>query len=226
MRRPLQRHDDLRRRLVEALAGAQVERHAGPAPRVDVQAQRRVRLDVRVRRDAGLVAVAAILAAHEIGRRGRSNGFEDFTFSSRSDVRVGSDGRLHREMRDDLQQVVLDDVANRADFLVEFAAAADTEGLGHRHLHVVHVVAVPDRLEERVREAEEQQVLHRLLAEVVIDAIDGALVEAGCSASLSSSAEARSRPNGFSTTTLAPSAQPDSRSLSATVANKLGGSAK
>ena len=80
-------------------------------------------------------------------------------------------------MCDDLQQMVLHDVADRADFLVKLAAAADAEALGHRDLHVVDVVAVPDRLEERIRKAEEEQVLHRLLAEVVIDAIDGLFVE-------------------------------------------------
>src|SRR5581483_2842105 len=41
----------------------------------------------------------------------------------------------------------------------------------------LHVVAVPDRLEERVREAEDEKVLHRLLPEVVIDAEDLRLAE-------------------------------------------------
>ena len=90
---------------------------------------------------------------------------------------VGADRRLHREEADDLQQVVLHDVADRARLLVELAAARDAEALGHRDLHAAHVVAVPDRLEERVAEAEEQQVLHRFLAQVVIDAEDRGLVE-------------------------------------------------
>src|SRR6185437_5174166 len=42
-------------------------------------------------------------------------------------------------------------------------------------LHAGDEVAVPDRLEERVGEAEIEQVLHRLLAEVVIDAEDAIL---------------------------------------------------
>ena len=82
-------------------------------------------------------------------------------------------------MRDDLQQVVLHDVADRADLLVEACRGpADAEALGHRDLHVLDVVAVPDRLEERVREAEVEQVLHRFLAEKVVDAKDGRLREA------------------------------------------------
>src|SRR5215207_9912337 len=39
------------------------------------------------------------------------------------------------------------------------------------------MVAVPQRLEHRVGEAEDEQVLHRLLAEVVVDAVDLLLVE-------------------------------------------------
>jgi hypothetical protein len=42
---------------------------------------------------------------------------------------------------------------------------------------VVDVVAVPERLEDGVGEAEDQQVLHRLLAQVVVDAVDLLLVE-------------------------------------------------
>ena len=34
------------------------------------------------------------------------------------------------------------------------------------------MIAVPERLEDRVVEAEAQQVLHRLLAEIVIDPVE------------------------------------------------------
>ena len=43
---------------------------------------------------------------------------------------------------------------------------------------------------------------------------------------LSACADARSRPNGFSTTTRAPRAEPDRSSSAATVANMLGGIAR
>ena len=46
-----------------------------------------------------------------------------------------------------LHQVVDDDVAQRADRVVEVAAVLDAEALGHRDLHRRDVVAVPDRLE-------------------------------------------------------------------------------
>ena len=73
--------------------------------------------------------------------------------------------------------MVLDDVARDARLLVELAAPLDADVLGDGDLHVVDVLAAPERLEERVGEAEDEQVLHRLLAEVVVDAEDLRLVE-------------------------------------------------
>ncbi len=78
---------------------------------------------------------------------------------------------------DDLQQMVLHHVANRAYFLVEGAAALHAEVLRHGDLHVLNVFAVPDRLEKRVGEAEVQNVLHGFLAQIVIDAENRGLIE-------------------------------------------------
>ena len=80
--------------------------------------------------------------------------------------------RLHRDQAQQLQQVVLHHVAQRAGPVVEVAAAFDAHRLGHRDLHVVDRGRVPQRLEQHVGEAQRQQVLHRLLAEIVIDAED------------------------------------------------------
>ena len=68
-------------------------------------------------------------------------------------------------------------VAEGADRLVEPGPLAETEGLGHVDLHVVDEVAVPDRLEEAVGEAEREDVLRGLLAEKVIDPEDLLLAE-------------------------------------------------
>ena len=61
--------------------------------------------------------------------------------------------------------------------LVEAGAALDPHRLGHGDLDVVDELAVPDRLEDAVREAQRQHVLHRLLAEVVVDPEDLVLAE-------------------------------------------------
>ena len=64
----------------------------------------------------------------------------------------------------------------RARLLVVAPARPHPELLAHRDLHVVDVAPVPDRLEDPVGEAEDHDVLHGLLAEVVIDAVDLPLV--------------------------------------------------
>jgi len=68
--------------------------------------------------------------------------------------------------------VVLQHVARGAAAVVVAAARADAELLGDGDLHVVDVAAVPERLEDRVGEAQDEEVLHGLLAEVVVDAED------------------------------------------------------
>ncbi len=79
---------------------------------------------------------------------------------------------LHGDQGHQLEEVVLDDVAGGTDAVVVAGAAADADVLGHGDLHVVDVVGVPDRLEHVVGEAHRQDVLDRLLAEVVVDAED------------------------------------------------------
>src|ERR1022692_2159296 len=68
--------------------------------------------------------------------------------------------------------MILDHVPGRADAVVIPGPAADADVLGHRDLDMIHVAAIPDRLEQRVSEPERQQVLYRLLAQVVIDPED------------------------------------------------------
>ena len=65
--------------------------------------------------------------------------------------------------------MVLDHVAGDADAVEVAGPAADADVLGHGDLDVVDVVVVPDRLEQLVGEPQRHQVLHRLLAQVVVD---------------------------------------------------------
>ena len=85
-RRALQRHHHLGRGDRQALAGADEERHAVPAPRVDVQPHRGERLDRRVGRDA-LLACGSRGTARAPRRSGLSGRIvrNTFTFSSRID---------------------------------------------------------------------------------------------------------------------------------------------
>ena len=62
-------------------------------------------------------------------------------------------GWLHRHEREHLQEVVLDDVTERADAVVKRAAPIDAEVFGHGHLDRVDLLAAPDWLEQGVRKA-------------------------------------------------------------------------
>ena len=73
--------------------------------------------------------------------------------------------------------MILDDVAQRAGGLVERPAALDADALSRGDLDVIDVVAVPDILEDAIGEAEDEDVLDGLLAEIVVDAEDLILVE-------------------------------------------------
>jgi hypothetical protein len=68
-------------------------------------------------------------------------------------------------------------VLERPGAFVEARATLQRQLLGNVDLHVVDEVAVPDRLEQAVREPERQDVERRLLAQEVVDAEDLLLVE-------------------------------------------------
>ena len=60
----------------------------------------------------------------------------------------------------------------RAGLIVVAAALLHADRFRHRDLHVIDVAAVPDRLEDSVGKTERQNVLHRLFAQVVVDAVN------------------------------------------------------
>ena len=91
----------------------------------------------------GIARYPLDLAAHVfagIGALHRLKGAEDRVLDH---ARVAAGGRLHGDGRDELHQVVDDNVAECADRVVEVAARLHPEALGHRDLHRLDVVAVP-----------------------------------------------------------------------------------
>ena len=63
-------------------------------------------------------------------------------------------------------------VAQCAGSFIEVPASLDADRLGGRDLDGVDVVAVPERLQDAVAEAERHDVLDGFLAEEMVDAID------------------------------------------------------
>ena len=107
----------------------------------------------------------------------RRNGLPDLEFFAADAFGFEAGRRFEGDKREQLHHVVLHHVAQGAGLLVEGAAAFDTEGFSHGDLYVVNVVALPDRLEDAVGEAEDEQILNGLFAEIVIDAKDLALAK-------------------------------------------------
>ena len=92
-------------------------------------------------------------------------------------MRVEPRRRLHRDQRQQLEQMVRHHVAQRAGGVIETAAVADAELLVDRDLDVIDVIAIPDRLEHAVGEAQHQDVLDGFLAEIMVDPVDLVLVD-------------------------------------------------
>ena len=173
-------------RLGRALAGAQIKRNVGPAPVVDEELHGDEGFGARIRRDHGLGTISrhafiaydtfAILSAHGASEHlfvghGR-NGLENLGLLVANDVGVEGNGRLHGGQRDELEDMVGHHVAQRSGLVVVTAALLHADGFGHGDLDMIDVAAVPDRLEDAVGEAKDQDVLDGLLAEVMVDAVD------------------------------------------------------
>ncbi len=84
---------------------------------------------------------------------------------------------LHGGGTDHLHEVVDDDIAQRADGVVEVPAILDAEALGHGDLHRGEVVATPDRLERRVGEPQVEDLRDAHLPEEVVDPVQLRLVD-------------------------------------------------
>ncbi len=176
---------------LEALSGAQIERDARPAPVVDLQLHGDEGFRVGFGRDVGLAAIAVyrrtadcagtVLAAnhrreHIFGAQ-RLDGVQYFRLLVAHFVRVERNGRLHGGHRQQLEEMVRHHVPERARGFVKIATMLDTNGLRGRDLHVVDVVAIPQRLDNVIGEAEDHNVLHGFFAQVMVYPIDLIFVE-------------------------------------------------
>ena len=68
--------------------------------------------------------------------------------------------------------MVLHHVACRACCIIEVAATFDAQLLGDGNLHMPDATTPPEWLEQHIAETQRHQVLHRFLAQIMIDAID------------------------------------------------------
>jgi hypothetical protein len=191
VRDPLELDRDEGQFLRHPLAGAEVERNICPPPVVDPQLECDEGFNTGVCGHAGFFAIgrhslAADLAAPILApdphfrdpRRGDGDdGAKEVRLPITDRLSVVADRRLHRNQRHELKEVILEHVPQAAGFFVVTAPVLHAERLGGGDLHVVDVVPVPDRLDDRVGESERQDVLNGVLSEVVIDSVNLLLVQ-------------------------------------------------
>src|SRR5262249_36835541 len=150
--------DNFRAGYREAFPGAKVERNAFPAPGIDFELQRGKCFSLRVLCHSILVAVPAELAADQVLLDYGPNRFQHLDLFVANGFAVQSGGRLHSQIGKDLKKMILNNVAEGACLIVENSPALDSEIFSHRDLDAVDVIAIPERLQKRVREAKDQQV--------------------------------------------------------------------
>jgi len=191
VRRFLEVDDNLRQLLRHALAGAQVERHTRPAPVADIGAQRDKGLGVALgvgvfflqvtRHRLAFAVTGDVLAAHHLGSQAfgtdRGQGLEHFDLLVANAVSRQVSRRVHRNQAQQLQQVVLNHVAQLAGLVEVAPAALDADFLGHGDFNVGDVALVPLGLEQAVGKTQRDQVLYGFLAQVVVDPVGAVLGE-------------------------------------------------
>ena len=119
----------------------------------------------------------AILTAHRLCRLDGGHRGEHFGFLCADRGGIEARGRLHGHHRKQREHVVRDHVAQRPGCLVELAALLHAHRLRHGDLHVIDPVAVPDRFEQPIGEAERHDALDRVFSEKVVDAENLVLVQ-------------------------------------------------
>src|ERR1700736_1640906 len=91
-------------------------------------------------------------------------------------------------------------IAQGARLFIERRAVFDSHRFSSGDLYIVDVIPVPHRFEERITEAENEDVLHCFFAKIVVNPVHRFSSNTPCTTSFSTFADSRSRPKGFSKT--------------------------
>ena len=182
-RRALELDHDFALALGHGLACAQVKGHTGPAPVVHAELERHIGFGAAAAGHAVFAGIGlerfavararGVLAAHAVGGRvHRVHRIQHFGFFVAHRVRVKRGGRLHSGKRQQLEHVVRHHVAHGPGGFIKRGARFHTHGLCHGDLHMVDVVAVPQRLKNSIGKTHEHDVLHGFLAQEMVHAVD------------------------------------------------------
>ncbi len=185
--RRLEVHGDLGGFFRELLADANVERNSAPAPGIDHDAQGDVGFGHRFGIDAVFFAIAGhgftadaafgVLGADDVlgyffGSVPLAHRADDFDFFIAHAIGTEVGGWLHCYEAEELKEVILHHVTERAGFIVVTTAAAfHAEIFGTGDLDLFDVAAVPERFKNGISKTQDHEVLRGFFAEVMIDAV-------------------------------------------------------
>ena len=167
----------------QAFSGSNVEGHAGPPPVGNFSSQCDKSFGAAVGVDTGFFVVArncltiqiacTVLTAYNVliecfcGPWFESS--QNFELLIANGIGMCIDGRLHGNGTQQLQRMVLHHVAQCSRFFIKRTAFFNAEFFCNRDLNVGNVFAAPKRFEQSIAKAQGKQVLHRRLAQVMVD---------------------------------------------------------
>ena len=93
--------------------------------------------------------------------------------------------------------MVLEHVPHDSRLFVILASVLDPDAFRSGDLHIVDMLAVADRLEDGIGKPEHQEVLNRLLPQIVIDAVDLMLGEGATNACIQGDCARQALAEGF-----------------------------
>ena len=85
--------------------------------------------------------------------------------------------RFHRDEREELHHVVLDDIAEKSFFFEKMAPRPDADIFGDCDLHMIDMAVIPERFENRIRKAENEEILDCFFAEIMVDPVNLRFIE-------------------------------------------------
>lgn len=180
----LELDSDLGLLLVESLAGLQDEGHALPTLVLDKCHHGAEGGTPRILghgivllvRWPGSIQRLAVLADNHVLRLDSGDAAENTDLFVSDVLRGERDWALHSQEGQDLEQMVLHNITDDTELVKVPPTALSAKRLLEGDLHVVDVIPVPGRAEELVTKSQDQDILHHLLAQVMVNAEDLLLV--------------------------------------------------
>ena len=179
-------NDDLRQFLRHPFTGAQIERHASPAPvgHFGLHGHEGFGLALGVgalffqvaRHGLAIAGTGNVLATHHVAAQRfagkRLQRLEHFYLLVTDGIGIQVGRRVHGNQAEQLQQVILHHIAQLARIIKVAPAAFNTHFFSDGNLDVGDMVLVPLGAEQRVGKAQGDQVLNRLFTQVVVNAVN------------------------------------------------------